>query len=195
MNQSNKSVTSSFDFQPILKGFHVEVRPLIVDDKEDLYSVASDPLIWEQHPSNRYRREEFNSFFTESLASGSALLVIDTHTKAVIGTSRYHGYNKENGSIEIGWTFLARSHWGGKYNGDLKLIMLSHAFEYVDTVMFYIDSNNERSQKSVEKIGGVRESELDSNSREVFRLEKLAFSDGGLPHNKRMQTDRPTAGR
>jgi RimJ/RimL family protein N-acetyltransferase len=193
MNPNNKSTSGSFDFQPVLKGSHVEVRPLLVDDQETLYSVASDPLIWEQHPSKRYKRREFNAFFMESLASGGALLVIDTRTKAVIGTSRYHGYKKENSSVEIGWTFLARSHWGGKYNGDLKRVMLSHAFEYVDTVIFYIDSNNERSQKSVEKIGGVRDSELDSTGRAVFRLGKSEFSNGDLPHNKRMQPDKVPA--
>jgi len=101
-----------------------------------------------------------DGYKTESCGAGGALLVIDTRTKAVIGTSRYHDYEKENSSVEIGWTFLARSHWGRKYNGDLKLLMLSHAFEYVDTVIFYIDSNNERLQKSVEKIGGVRASDL-----------------------------------
>ncbi|MCP4765793.1 MAG: GNAT family N-acetyltransferase [Gammaproteobacteria bacterium] len=171
----NKSTPESFDFQPVLKGIHVEVRPLLMDDRETLNSVASDPLIWEQHPSNRYKREEFETFFTESLASGGALLVIDTRTKAVIGSSRYHGYNNEKASVEIGWTFLARSHWGGKYNGELKLLMLNHAFEYVKTVNFYIDSNNERSKKSVEKIGAVCDNELDSKGRVVLRVKKSAF--------------------
>ena len=175
MGLNNKSIPGSFDFQPALKGSHVEVRPVLGSDQEALYSVASDPLIWEQHPSNRYKREEFDTFFKESLASGGALLIIDARTKAVIGTSRYHGYKKEDSSVEIGWTFLARSHWGGKYNGDLKLLMLKHAFEYVHTVIFYIDWNNERSKKSVEKIGGISDNELDSKGRSVFRIQKSAF--------------------
>jgi len=172
MNRNSKPISGSFDFQPALKGSHVEIRPLLVDDQEALYSVASDPLIWEQHPSNRYKREEFDTFFMESLASGGALLIIDARTKAVIGTSRYLGYKKEKRGVEIGWTFLARSHWGGKYNGDLKLLMLSHAFNYVDRVIFYIDPNNERSQKSLEKLGAVRDGELDPKGRAVFRVGK-----------------------
>jgi len=189
MNQNTKSISRSFNFQPTLKGSHVEVRPLLDSDQEALYSVAADPLIWEQHPSNRYKREEFDIFFTESLASGGALLIIDAGTHAVIGTSRYHGYSKENNCVEIGWTFLGRSHWGGKYNGDLKLLMLSHAFEFVDTVIFYIDPDNGRSQKSVEKIGDVRDRELDTKGRVVFRMEKSKFSNKRLPHNKALQTD------
>jgi RimJ/RimL family protein N-acetyltransferase len=184
MDLNSKSASGSFDFQPVLKGSHVELRPPVIEDQEALYAVASDPLVWEKHPSNRYERREFNAFLKESLASGGALLIIDTRNKAVIGSSRYHGYKKENRSVEIGWTFLARSHWGGKYNGDLKLVMLSHAFEYVDTVMFYINSNNERSQKSVEKIGAVREDELDSKGRAVVRVEKSAFQNGRLLHSR-----------
>jgi hypothetical protein len=47
----------SFDRQPTLKGRLVELRPLRSEDYDDLYAVASDPLIWEQHPA-RDRHEE-----------------------------------------------------------------------------------------------------------------------------------------
>ncbi|MDH3450560.1 MAG: hypothetical protein OEO18_20665 [Gammaproteobacteria bacterium] len=54
-----------------------------------------------------------NGYKTENCGAGDALLVIDTGTKAVIETSRYHGYEKENSGVKIGWTFLARSHGVG----------------------------------------------------------------------------------
>ena len=38
------------DFQPVLRGSLLELRPLRADDFDALYAVASDPLIWEQHP-------------------------------------------------------------------------------------------------------------------------------------------------
>ena len=58
----------AFDSQPILSGRLVQVRPLRGDDYEALYAVASDPLIWEQHPvKTRYRESEFKEFFAESL--------------------------------------------------------------------------------------------------------------------------------
>ena len=92
----------------------------------------------------------------EALQSGGALIAIDRKTQRVIGSSRFHGYDREPSEIEIGWTFLARSHWGGAYNGEMKRLMLSHAFKFVDNVIFSIGSNNLRSQRAVEKIGGVR---------------------------------------
>ena len=168
-----------FDLQPHLKGRLLELRPLRPDDFEDLYAVASDPLIWEQHPNkDRSMREVFQVFFREALDSGGALIAIDVETGRVIGSSRFHGYNAEKSEIEIGWTFLARSHWGGVYNGEMKQLMLRHAFRFVSSVIFVIGPENYRSQRAVEKIGGVREgSRLDGSGREsvVYRITALQF--------------------
>jgi RimJ/RimL family protein N-acetyltransferase len=143
--------------QPTLKGQLLELRPLRPEDFDDLYAVASDPLIWEQHPHNtRYQEEVFRKFFRDALASGGALIAIDSETGRVIGSSRYDGYAKEKSQVEIGWTFLARSHWGGVYNGEMKRLMLEHAFKFVDNVIFVIGTQNFRSQKAVEKFGAVR---------------------------------------
>src|SRR4030095_3844493 len=107
-----------FDLQPHLVGERVELRPLVPEDWESLYAVASDPLIWEQHPaSDRYKEEVFRKFFDEALQSRGALVVLDPETQQIIGSSRYFGFNPQASEIEIGWTFLARSHWGGRYNG------------------------------------------------------------------------------
>jgi RimJ/RimL family protein N-acetyltransferase len=145
-----------FDLQPILKGELLELRPLRADDFPALYSVASDPLIWEQHPAgDRYKEDVFRAFFRDALHSGGALVAIDSKDGRVIGSSRFHGYNPERREVEIGWTFLARSHWGGVYNGEMKRLMLRHAFRFVDSVVFLIGPQNFRSRKAVEKIGGV----------------------------------------
>jgi RimJ/RimL family protein N-acetyltransferase len=103
----------SFDLQPILKGELIELRPLQHEDFDDLYVMASDPLIWEQHPAkDRYKEEVFVDFFREALESRGALIVIDRKNGQVIGSSRFYGYDPEKSEIEIGWTFLARSYWG-----------------------------------------------------------------------------------
>lgn len=145
-----------FDFQPVLTGPLLELRPLRSDDFRALAAAASDPLIWEQHPvKDRHRREVFEVFFAEHLASGGALVVIDVATGNIVGTSRFHGYDGDRSEVEIGWTFLARSHWGGTYNRELKLLMLRHAFRFVETVVFLVDPRNVRSRRAVEKIGGT----------------------------------------
>ena len=143
-----------FELQPTLTGTLVELRPLHVDDYDDLYAVAADPLIWEQHPnSDRYKPAVFQQFFREAMESRGAFVVMDRATGRIIGSSRYFGYDEQRSQIEIGWTFLARSHWGGRVNGEMKQLMLDHAFRFVDTVLFYIGPDNIRSRRAVEKIG------------------------------------------
>jgi len=164
----------SFELQPTLTSEILELRPLRADDFEQLYAVASDPLIWEQHPnSDRCQRDVFRKFFDDALQSGGALIAIDQKDNRVIGSSRFHCYDLERSEIEIGWTFLARSHWGGVYNGEMKRLMLTHAFKFVDNVIFFVDSNNLRSQRAVQKIGGVRiGTKTDPHGREslIFRI-------------------------
>ncbi|HMF13387.1 MAG TPA: GNAT family N-acetyltransferase [Gemmataceae bacterium] len=169
-----------FDLQPCLKGDLLELRPLRAEDFRDLYDVAADPLIWEQHPSpDRYQDEVFKTFFREALESGGALIAIDRKDGRTIGSSRYHGYDEAKSEIEIGWTFLARSHWGGTYNREMKRLMLRHAFLFVRSVIFLVGPNNFRSQRALEKIGGVRAgSRPDASGREsfVYRIEASDFA-------------------
>jgi RimJ/RimL family protein N-acetyltransferase len=163
-----------FELQPTLTGELLELRPLREDDFEALFAVAADPLIWEQHPnSDRYQEEVFTAFFREAMESGGAFVAIDRKDGRVIGSSRYFGYDEAKSEIEIGWTFLARSHWGGVYNGELKRLMLAHAFRFVTSVIFLVGPSNFRSQRAMEKIGGIREgTRLNSVGREsaVFRI-------------------------
>ena len=176
----HKQVTMPFELQPILKSETLELRPLRADDFESLYAVASDPLIWEQHPnSDRYQPDVFRKFFADALESGGALIAIDRQSDRVIGSSRFHLYDLTRSEVEIGWTFLARSHWGGVYNGEMKRLMLTHAFQFVDNVIFMVGATNVRSQRAVEKIGGVRVgTKLDPEGREsvIFRITKAAYS-------------------
>lgn len=169
----------TFELQPILKSEILEVRPLRADDFEELYAVASDPLLWEQHPnSDRYKPDVFRKFFDEALASGGALVVLDRKNGRIIGSSRFNCYDLVRSEIEIGWTFLARSHWGGIYNGELKRLMLTHAFQFVDNVIFFVGSTNLRSQRAVEKIGGKRAgTKSDPNNREnfIYRITRSAY--------------------
>lgn len=149
-----------FELQPILKGDLLELRPLKAIDYEDLYNVASDPLIWEQHPEkDRYKRDIFDKFFKGAMDSGGALLALDTSNQQVIGTSRYilQPFTKisSKDEVEIGWTFLARRCWGGAYNKEMKVLMLKHAFKFVDSVLLIVGPENFRSQKAAEKIGGT----------------------------------------
>jgi RimJ/RimL family protein N-acetyltransferase len=146
----------NFELQPTLRGQRIDVRPLRAEDFEALFAAASDPLIWEQHPEHdRYKREVFQRFFDGAIESKGALAVINRKSGRVIGTSRYCNLNAAEREVEIGFTFLERAFWGGTYNGELKSLMLDHAFQFVDRVAFVVGENNLRSRKALEKIGAV----------------------------------------
>jgi RimJ/RimL family protein N-acetyltransferase len=171
-----------FNLQPVLVGDLLRLRPLRFEDFPALFAVAADPLIWEQHPSrDRYMEDVFKVFFRESMDSGGALIAVDSRDGRVIGSSRFFGYDEDAREIEIGWTFLARTYWGGIYNGEMKKLMLQHAFQFVNSVVFLVGPQNLRSQKALEKIGAVRAgSRRDASGREsiVYQITASAFVKG-----------------
>jgi RimJ/RimL family protein N-acetyltransferase len=141
------------DLQPSLAGPHLKLRPLAAQDFAELCMVASDPLIWAQHPDPaRGTREGFQLFFEGALSSQCCLVAIDTARESLIGCSRYSNYVSGQ-SVAIGYTFLARSHWGGAANGEMKRLMLRHAFTDVPEVLFMVAERNLRSRRAVEKLG------------------------------------------
>jgi RimJ/RimL family protein N-acetyltransferase len=146
----------TFELQPSLGNAWIRLQPLRSEDFAPLYAVASDPLLWEQHPSrNRYQQDVFANYFKGAMESGGALLVLDHHSGAVLGSSRYYDWDEAARSVAIGYTFIARSHWGRNYNRWLKTLMLDHALHFADTVIFHVGANNMRSRMAMQKLGAT----------------------------------------
>src|SRR6266481_9372539 len=177
---------SAADFQPTLTGPTVIVRPVVADDWTELFAAGADPEIWKVHPrSNRYTEPAFRQYFDSAVASNMAFVFVDRSTNRLIGSSRYYGYDGERSEVEIGWTFIARSHWGGKTNREVKRLMLDHAFTFVDTVIFWVGEKNWRSQGAMAKIGGVKRSGLFTREATgampyvIFEIGKDEYEQGG----------------
>lgn len=150
-------MNNGFNLQPELKNEKVILSPLKAGDFEELYKVASDPLIWEQHPNkDRYKREVFEVFFKGAMESGGAFMIRDAKSGEAIGSTRFYGYDPKKDEVSIGYTFYARSHWGGKFNPAAKLLMIQHAFQYVNKILFHIGANNIRSQIAITRLGAVK---------------------------------------
>src|SRR5215831_1196341 len=137
------------NLQPVLNNEFVMIRPIRESDFEELFRLASDPLIWEQHPNReRYKKEQFEIFFRGAIDSHGGFVIFDSATNEMIGSTRFYDYKEAESSIIIGYTFLARNHWGGKYALALKKLMLDYIFQHVNRVIFQIGQNNIRSQKA-----------------------------------------------
>lgn len=145
------------DLQPTLSGDLLTLRPLRADDWEPLYAVASDPEIWALHPArDRWKEPVFRRFFDKALACRGALAVIDRASGVIVGSSRFYFEHVDGpGEVEVGYTFLARAHWGGPTNRELKRLMLAHAFTGFHTALFSVGEGNWRSRRALEKIGGA----------------------------------------
>ena len=179
----------TLDRQPTLDGERLLMRPLRADDWAALYAMASDPLVWKVHPAHdRWQEPVFRAFFEDALANGGALVVIDKRCGQIVGSSRLQNDREDDGgSVEIGWTVLARSHWGGSYNREMKRLMLAHALGSVARVHFIVGEDNVRSRKAMTKIGGklddwaeLREMAGGPVGHVRFTIDREDFANGPL---------------
>lgn len=177
------------DRQPTLEGERLLLRPLRAEDWEALWAVASDREIWALHPAHdRWQEPVFRAFFTDALDKGGALLVIDRANVRAIGSSRFQAYDPaDGGSVEIGWTFLARNQWGGGANAEMKRLMLAHAFRFVDRVLFRVGENNGISRKALTNIGATLTDRRETNmmagepvKHVVYEITRSSFASGPL---------------
>lgn len=152
-----------FNLQPThLQNKLIKLVPLQDSDFDEIYSVANDELLWEQHPNKlRYQKDVFQTFFEGAMQSKGAFFIRDSKTNEPIGSSRFYDYNTKENAILIGYTFIGRKFWAKGYNSSLKKLMLDYAFQYVDVVYFHIGATNFRSQKAIEKIGAVKIDEFE----------------------------------
>lgn len=170
-----------FDLQPtILTNDSVVLVPLKESDFESLFAVASDELIWEQHPNKlRYQKEVFKNFFDGAIDSKGAFLIQDRETQEIIGSTRFYDYNQEDNSVLIGYTFMGRKFWGKGINASVKKLLLDYAFQFVDKVYFHVGATNFRSQKAIEKLGAIKVAEQevayygeDSKLNYIYKINK-----------------------
>lgn len=175
----------SFELQPRLANEHVTLRPLAENDLEALYALASDPLVWEQHPSRaRHERGIFETYFRGAMESGGALFIARAATGEAMGSSRFYDLDVEASVVAIGYTFLGRMFWASSgaptnYNRAVKELMLDHAFRFVRRVIFHVGAENHRSRAAMVKLGGVLIGEQDvayygekSNPNVVYAIDE-----------------------
>lgn len=168
------------NLQPTLSNELVQLKPIQKEDFDALYKVASDKLLWEQHPNNdRFKKELFEDFFQKALESKGAFTIFDNKTNEVIGSSRFYQLDENTKTIVIGYTFIDRKLWGTSYNTSVKLLMMNYAFQFVDNIQFHVGETNFRSQKAVEKLGGIKIGEIQDDTSPgtnwIYEIKKTQF--------------------
>jgi len=147
----------TFSIQPTLENDCIILYPLREVDFEDMYHVASDPKIWEQHPNkDRWKKVVFRNFFNGAMQSKGAFKIVDKTNGEIIGCTRYYDFNEEKNHMLIGYTFYATSCWGKGFNPIVKKLMLDYIFQFVSKVEFHIGATNVRSQIAISRLGAEK---------------------------------------
>lgn len=160
------------DFDKPLSYENVSLQVMRQSNFDKLFEVASDPKIWDQHnDKKRYEIEGFRKFFDSGINNPQNCYLI-YYKGELVGSTRYYEYDSIKSSIKIGYTFYAKKYWGTELNKIVKKLMLSYAFNFVETVFFDVWVENFRSQKAVEKLGASMYKRDSLRERFVFKLTK-----------------------
>jgi len=124
---------------------------------DGLYVVASNPMVWEQHPErDRWKEPVFLQFFQKALENDlGCFTIIDKTKNSVVGSTRFYSFDSANDAIRLGYTFMDPSYWGTGANREIKNTLIDLAFSVVDKIFFDIGPDNHRSRAAVEKLGAV----------------------------------------
>ncbi|MGH2507821.1 MAG: GNAT family N-acetyltransferase, partial [Ktedonobacteraceae bacterium] len=150
-----------------LVGKRAELVPLEVAHIPDLYTTGNNPEIWHHLPMTVNTLDDMSDVvyaFLEDQQKGRSLpfTIIDQESNRVVGSTRFHNISHENWSIEIGKTWLSPTVWGTHLNTECKYLLMRHCFETLHTIRVQLktDVRNIRSQRAIERIGGVRDGVL-----------------------------------
>lgn len=178
---------------PLLEGQHVRLEPLQRWHAAGLAEASSvDPSLYRWSPIPQGEAEATAYIETVLAERGAGVtapfVVLRVRDDAIVGSTRLwdlgwwpwpeghprHGHDGPD-VCEIGFTWLTSSAIGTAANTEMKLLLLTHAFEVWETqsVCFHTDARNERSRAALERIGAQFEG--------VLRAHRLATD--GRPRN------------
>lgn len=156
-------MTSLFkqEIQPCtLQGYGLRLLPMTLDFAQDIATAAADGELWRLRVTSVPEPDQVNAYIQKALdglSQGNMLpfIVIDADTNKLIGTSRYHDIIPAVARLEIGYTWYAKSYQRSFANTACKILLLSHAFEYLGakTVGWRTDQFNFASQRAIQRLG------------------------------------------
>ena len=162
-------MTTKMPEPTVLDGAHVRLEPLAVTHVPDLYAAGGgDEEVWRWVPRPLPETEEqmrvlvLDALARQAAGEHACFAVVQRETGRTVGSTSFMNVPQYDQSIEIGYTWYARSVWRTAVNTESKLLLLSHAFEELgfDRVMLKADSLNVRSQNAIARLGAVREGTL-----------------------------------
>jgi N-acetyltransferase len=151
-----------------LAGTYVTLEPIEERHAPDLFAAMQDDevcryLTWPP-PTRLEETLTLIREAREAMARNQSIVFAQVwnETGRAIGSTRLLDVRPADRQVEIGATFLARSHWRTPANTESKLLFLTHCFERLGCVRVALktDGRNVRSQEAIARLGAVREGTL-----------------------------------
>jgi RimJ/RimL family protein N-acetyltransferase len=154
----------------LLRGQYIYLQTLKAGDIPRLKELARDERLWE-YTKTLLVNENFDAQFEKYIATAlddrntggqHSFVIRDVANNEIIGMTRYYKIEPSQKRVSIGYTWYVPEVWGKVHNKECKLLLLQYAFKTLgyQRVEFEVAHQNIRSQKAVEKIGGIREGML-----------------------------------
>jgi RimJ/RimL family protein N-acetyltransferase len=149
----------------VLSGDGVRLEPLSQDHAQGLYNRGRAAADWTYMPRSCFiDLADTRQWIDEALQSPAQLpfAIVELGKNKAVGSTRYLNIRSEHRALEIGWTWLGQEWQRTGVNTQVKLLLLTHAFERLGCVRveFKADTRNTRSQRALERMGAVREGVL-----------------------------------
>ena len=155
-------------YQP-LADHDLRLVPITEAHREGLRAAcAEDTEIWKMYPLS-FIGERFDASFAGLMNADSRLAYAITLDGAIVGMTAWHDFSAAKRTTHIGNSYIAPRLRGTGLNQRIKKLMIDHAVAAgFRRIGFMVDARNTRSQRAVEKIGGVREG--------VLRAERVTWT-------------------
>ncbi|HYK73141.1 MAG TPA: GNAT family protein [Pseudoneobacillus sp.] len=147
-----------------LTGETVKLLPMELEHISDLWEAAKPEEIWEFTSGIVTSIEECSNMVESAIADREKgisypFVIREIESNRIVGSTRFLDISPFHKSVEIGWTWYHPSVWRTRVNTECKFLLLEHAFEKwnLNRVQLKTDARNVRSQKAIERIGGVKE--------------------------------------
>jgi RimJ/RimL family protein N-acetyltransferase len=147
-----------------LIGTHVRLRVMRDDDASALVRAAADGELWTLKITVVPSEDTVAAYMKTALDGAKAGTVIpyvveNAATGVPIGSTRFWKLDRANRTVEIGHTWISASCQRTAVNTEMKLLMLTYAFETLGCVrvQFQTDELNAKSRAAIARLGAKEE--------------------------------------
>jgi RimJ/RimL family protein N-acetyltransferase len=155
-----------------LMGRHATLEPLATEHHDALIAAASDGALWKLWYTTVPSPEQTSAYIDTALGMRAQSLAMpfvirDNRNGDVVGSTRYCNIDANNRRLEIGYTWQAARVQRTGINTEVKLMLLTHAFDTLKciAVEFRTHWMNQQSRAAIARLGAKQDGILRNHQR------------------------------